>query len=75
MSGSVEKSRMSDPFANRETIQRVTNRVKFTAQRRMLDRMGIPYLTGAEGEPLVDRRRLVPEAAQPDPRGPRLDLL
>jgi len=66
---------MSDPFASPEIIKRVTNRVRFTAQRRMLEKMGIPYLEGATGEPLVDRRRLVPDTVIPDTRGPRMDLL
>ena len=44
---------MPDPFLSRDLVRRLTCRVKPTAQRRMLDRMGISYVLDGEGHPLV----------------------
>ena len=44
---------MPDPFLPRDTVRRLTCRVKPTAQCRMLDKMEIPYVLDGEGHPLV----------------------
>jgi len=49
---------MSDPFLPRETVARITARVKASAQIRALDRLGIEYFKDAEGFPLVARDSL-----------------
>lgn len=36
-----------------QELRRLTCRVRFSAQRRALERMAIPYATTADGEPLV----------------------
>lgn len=36
-----------------DDLRRLTGRMRFTAQRRALDRMAIPYTLTADGEPLV----------------------
>lgn len=40
-------------FLPRSEVERLTKRVKFSAQRRALARMGIRFVPAADGEPLV----------------------
>lgn len=40
-------------FLTAAEVARITGRVRFAAQRRALDGLGIRYLTAATGEPLV----------------------
>lgn len=51
-------------FADREIVNRLTGRVRFRAQRRVLDAMGIRYTLAATGEPLILASAL---AGAPDP--------
>ena len=46
---------MTDPFLNTAELQRITKRMRFKAQCRMLENMKIPYIPDGEGEPLVIR--------------------
>lgn len=40
-------------FLTPDELQRLTGRVRYTAQRRVLDERRIRYVTAASGEPLV----------------------
>lgn len=40
-------------FLTRPDVIRLTGKARYTAQRRALDGMGIPYTRAATGEPLV----------------------
>ncbi|WP_082806182.1 DUF4224 domain-containing protein [Marichromatium gracile] len=42
-------------FLSEEDIKRMTKRVRPSAQRRALDRMGVRYLTRPDGRPIVAR--------------------
>ncbi len=42
-----------DPYAPSDVIQRLTKRRYKPAQRRALERMGIPFTRADDGEPLV----------------------
>lgn len=44
---------MADPFCNPEMIHRITTKKYRPAQCRALDQMGIPYIKGKDGAPLV----------------------
>ena len=63
-------------FLTPDELERLTGgRKRFSAQRRALDRMGIRYVTAANGEPLVraDALDAKPRAAQRS--GPRWELI
>lgn len=56
-------------------VQRITGKVRYTAQRRALDRLGIPYTLADGGEPLVRQADLDGKPKPARNRGPRWDLL
>ncbi len=62
-------------FLSAADLFRLTKRVKPSAQRRALDRLGIRYTLAADGEPLVRVDWL--DGGSPPGRnsGPRWDLL
>jgi hypothetical protein len=45
-------------FLSATDLQRLTGKVRFSAQRRALDRLGVSYTLAATGEPLVRREAL-----------------
>jgi hypothetical protein len=46
-------------FSPAEIVE-LTSKRKWSAQRRALSRMGIPFLTNAVGRPLVNRQEIRP---------------
>lgn len=62
-------------YLPQDDIVRITKKVRFSAQRRALDRLGYKYTTAADGEPLVRADALDGKAGPARNRGPRWDLL
>lgn len=62
-------------FLPRADVQRLTGKVKFSAQRRALDELGIRYTQAATGEPLVRPEALDGKGKAARNRGPRWELL
>lgn len=62
-------------FLPADAVRRLTKKRQFGAQRRALDRLGIPYTPADDGEPLVREADLDGKAKPARNRGPRWDLL
>ena len=62
-------------FLPTETIVRLTGRKRFTAQRKVLDGLGIRYIVSGKGEPLVREEALDGKAPARRNRGPNWDRL
>lgn len=62
-------------FLARSDVERITKRVRYSAQRRQLDAMGIKYRQAADGEPLVPLDALDAKAKPARNSGPRWNLL
>ena len=62
-------------FLDAAELKRLTGKVRYTAQRRALDALGVRYTKAATGEPLVRQADLDGKAAAARNRGPRWDLL
>ena len=62
-------------FASAEDIIRLTGKKRFSAQRRILDAMKIPYKPSATGEPLVLESSLDGKVVMARNRGPRWDQI
>ena len=62
-------------FLPRADIARITNRTRYSAQRRALDRLGFRYVVADSGEPLVRVDALDGERAPARNRGPRWEFL
>ncbi len=56
-------------------VARITKKVRYSAQRRALERLGYKFTLAADGEPLVRADALDGKAAPARNRGPRWDLL
>lgn len=56
-------------------VERITKRTRYAAQRRQLDRLGIPYREAADGEPLVREADLDVASGRARNRGPRWDRM
>jgi hypothetical protein len=56
-------------------IERLTGKVRYTAQRRALDLLGIRYTTALTGEPLVRLEALDSPASKARNVGPRWDRI
>lgn len=61
-------------FLTAADVERLTGKVRFSAQRRALDALGIRYIKAATGEPLVREADLGKEAAGKG-RGPKWDRI
>lgn len=63
-------------FLTPDELERLTGgRKRFSAQRRALDRMGIRYITAANGEPLVKTADLDAKPRPAQRTGPRWHLI
>ena len=62
-------------FLPQTDIIRITKKVRYSAQRRALDRLGYKYTVAADGEPLVRAGALDGKAGPARNSGPRWDLL
>jgi hypothetical protein len=62
-------------FLPREDVARLTKRQRYAAQRRVLQRMGIPFREAADGEPLVLLDALDGKASKARNRGPRWERI
>ena len=62
-------------FLTPDDIVRLTGRSRFSAQRRALESLGIPYVRAATGEPLVRAEDLDPTQKRAKNRGPRWERL
>ncbi len=56
------------PFVPHKTIELITGRVQFAAQRRMLRGMGIKFIESPNGRPLVHGEELSRHALSAQPR-------
>jgi Domain of unknown function (DUF4224) len=61
-------------FLTPEDLERLTGKRRFSAQRRVLDALGIRYVRAATGEPLVRADALDAKAAG-KPTGHRWDMI
>lgn len=52
-------------FLSEQEIQEITNKQRYSAQRRELDNLRVPYRTRSDGRPLV--LRITPEAVHTEP--------
>lgn len=62
-------------FLTPDELERLTGRRRFSAQRRALDVLRIPYVRAATGEPLVRQDALDGRAGSARNRGPRWERL
>lgn len=56
-------------------LYRMTKRRRYAAQRRALDRLGVPYTAAADGEPLVRTDTLDAYRRPARNRGPRWERI
>lgn len=61
-------------FLSAEEVRRMTGKARYSAQRRALDRLHVPYHAAATGEPLV-RWDTLDEPPRKRRNGPRWDRL
>ena len=66
---------MSDRFLTAAELHRLTGAVRYSAQRRALDRRRIRYVPAESGEPLVRLSALDRDAPKARASEPRLDLV
>lgn len=62
-------------FLTADELARLTGRVRYSAQRKALDGLGIRYVRAATGEPLVRADALDEPAGPARNRSPRWDRL
>lgn len=62
-------------FLTSDELARLTGRVRYSAQRKALDGLGIRYVRAATGEPLVRADALDGRRASARNRGPRWERL
>jgi len=62
-------------FLTPDELERLTGRRRFSAQRRALDLLRIPYVRAATGEPLVRPEALDDRQPAARNRGPRWERL
>lgn len=62
-------------FLTREDVARLTKRTRYTAQRRVLSRLGYQYDVAADGEPLVRTSALDAAPKKARNAGPRWDRI
>lgn len=62
-------------FLTADDVERLTRRIRYSAQRRVLDAMGIRYLKAANGEPLVRADALDADARPARNSGPRWERI
>lgn len=60
-------------FLTPDDVQRLTGKKRFSAQRRVLDGLGVPYTTAVTGEPLVAETAITEGKGKK--RTPRWDLV
>ncbi len=56
---------MADTWLSPEEVVQLTARQRWTAQCRILARMGVPFTPNAVGRPLVERAAVVSAPAKP----------
>lgn len=66
---------MTDRLLTAEELHRLTGKVRYTAQRKELDRLKVPYRRAASGEPLVRLSALDAEGKPKQPAGHRWDRI
>lgn len=66
---------MTDPFLTSAEIKRLTTKIRFKAQCRMLENMKIGYIADGRGAPLVARSVLFNNNAKPNHPEPDFSAL
>lgn len=62
-------------FLSAADVQRLTGKIRFSAQQRALERLGIPFTIAATGEPMVRETALDAKPGQKQSRGHRWDRI
>jgi hypothetical protein len=62
-------------FLSVDEVVRLTGKLRYSAQRRALNRLGIRYTTAATGEPLVRIEALDPSGSKARNKGPHWDKI
>lgn len=62
-------------FLSGAEVIRLTGKLRYSAQRRALNKLGIRYTTAATGEPLVRLEALDPPNSRGRSKGPHWDKI